>query len=731
MRALLLTLTTCLFVLPAHAKYSGGTGEPNDPYQIATAADLILLGDSPADYGKNFVMTADIDLDPNLPGGKVFDKAVIAPSGSVFTGVFHGNGHVLSHLTVQGKDWLGLFGQLGDWPSICAEVKDLGVVDVNIVGSGYGVGGLVGINAGGTVTRCYSSGSVSGDWHIGGLVGENHDGTLIHCYSTGSVSGTRHNIGGLVGRNLGTVSQCYSVGVVSGYGEVGGLVGSNGSDYIEGVMVTDCYSTGPVSGTTFLGGLVGYNACDVDHCYSTGTVNGQKNAGGLVGGSSYGSDVTGCFWDAQTSGPTWSAGGTGVTTAEMLDIRTYLNAGWDFAGETENGLHEIWRIPEGSGYPVLAVPHQLEGLGTPENPYLISDALDLGAMVHYSLRVHYQLAASIDLSGICWRRAVIPWFQGSFDGNNLTISQATIQGRSDVGLFGRLGTRAEVKNLGVVDVNITGSGDFVGGLAGDNWDGAVIDCYSSGVVSGSGYCVGGLVGRNDYGTLTHCYSTSTVSGVGQWSDSVGGLVGGNKTGSVTQSYSTGAVSGYQTVGGLVGESGNYAPNEGGTEGACITECYSTGPVTGGNVVGGLLGRNETGASVTNCYSTGTVSGTAEWSFLSGLVGMNGGTVTNCYGIGAVSGTGQYVGGLVGNNGGFQWSGGPVMNCFWDTQTSGQATSAGGTGKTTAEMQTASTFLEAGWDFVGETVNGTEDIWWILEGKDYPRLAWEQGDGASP
>jgi hypothetical protein len=40
------------------------------------------------------------------------------------------------------------------------------------------------------------------------------------------------------------------------------------------------------------------------------------------------------------------------------------------------------------------------------------------------------------------------------------------------------------------------------------------------------------------------------------------------------------------------------------------------------------------------------------------------------------------------------------------------------------MQTAKTFLDAGWDFVGETANGDEDIWWILEGKDYPHLWWE-------
>ncbi len=39
----------------------------------------------------------------------------------------------------------------------------------------------------------------------------------------------------------------------------------------------------------------------------------------------------------------------------------------------------------------------------------------------------------------------------------------------------------------------------------------------------------------------------------------------------------------------------------------------------------------------------------------------------------------------------------------------------------------STFLDAGWDFTDEMANGTEDIWWILEGEDYPRLWWELGE----
>ena len=95
-------------------------------------------------------------------------------------------------------------------------------------------------------------------------------------------------------------------------------------------------------------------------------------------------------------------------------------------------------------------------------------------------------------------------------------------------------------------------------------------------------------------------------------------------------------------------------------------------------------------------------------------------ITNSYSTGTVSGD-QNIGGLVGKR---DQDGGIVADCFWDVETSGQSSSAGGTGLTTAEMQTAGTFLDASWDFVDETANGTDDIWWILEGRDYPRLAWE-------
>ncbi len=350
---------------PAEAKYGGGSGEPNDSYQIATADDLILLGDSPEDYDKHFILTADIDLDPNLPGRKVFDKAVIAPDtipsewyfqGTSFTGVLDGNGHTISHLTIQGETYVGLFGQLASG----AEAIDLGIVDCNVTGPGDCVGALVG-DGRGAVTHCYSTGAVSGKGNVGGLVGYNYYGRVIQCYSSGTVSGGS-NIGGLVGLNLGHVNACYSTGAVSGSRlYVGGLVGDN-----FGGVVALCYSTGAVSGDGWVGGLVGWNRGEsiVSNSYSTGAVSSDSYVGGLVGENS--GTITDCFWDVETSGLTASPGGMGKMTSEMQMTSTFIDADWDFVDETANGTEDIWWILEGKDYPRLWwEPNEPQ---TPEGP---------------------------------------------------------------------------------------------------------------------------------------------------------------------------------------------------------------------------------------------------------------------------------------------------------------------------------------------------------------------------
>jgi len=674
----------------ATKKYAGGTGEPNDPYQIATADDLMLLGDTPEDYNKHFILTDEIDLDPNLLGRKVFDKAVIAPGTNEpdlwlrvtsFNGVFDGNGFTISNLNCKSEkaDYTGLFGHI-----INGTIKDLRLVNANIdAGTGNYVGSLVGMNIDGTISGCsVQGGSVTGGKYVSGLVGYNA-GLITDSYSNTSILG-KIVVGGLVGENSqlwiregGTISNCYSTGTVSGKGFVGGLVGQNGA-WIVGVgemlafegQIDNCYSTCNVTGSVMIGGLVGFNEFGfITQCYSNGIVSGNEQVGGLIGKNN--ARVTVCFWDVETSELTLSASGIGKTTAEMQTVGTFIS--WGACGP-------FWTIDEGRNYPHLAwenVPGEFitgstygGGKGTAQDPYLIHSAEELNmlGLSFCDWDKHFKLMANIDLSDYQYSEALIAqgrWyedtpFEGVFDGNGHTISHLTIVGEDNLGLFGYLGSGAEVRNLGVLDVNIVGSDIFVGALAG----------YSK-------------------GNLIRCYSSGTVSGVG----SVGGMVG--------------------------------------TSWESINQCHSSCIVTGGDGTGGLVGSNTRG-NIADSYSTGEVSGDRS---IGGLVGRNSGIIIHCYSADKVSGN-WTIGGLVGYN-----SGGSITDSLWDKQRSGQYDMCGSqspeasgcsnaSGKTTDEMQMVSTFLEAGWDFVDETANGTEDIWWILEGQDYPRLTWELIDGKS-
>ena len=353
-----------------------------------------------------------------------------------------------------------------------------------------------------------------------------------------------------------------------------------------------------------------------------------------------------------------------------------------------------------------------DGDGSAESPYQISTIEDWQELMNTpgDWGSSFILTSDVNLAGITLTPVgnypSAP-FTGIFDGNDNIISNAVINqpGNNYVGLFGLVGSGGKIRNLGVENVNITGR-DYVGGLVGWNSSGTLTGCYAAGSVSGTGNCVGGLVGNNIVGTITTCYATGSVSGTG----AVGGLVGVNGDlsyggGTITSCYAAGSVSGTgNCVGGLVGV--NYGE---------LTTCYSTGSVTEtGNYVGGLVGYNDSG-TLTSCYATGSVSG---YQVVGGLVGWNiqGSVVTSCYATGSVSGNSS-VGGLVGVNDGS----GHIFSSFWDTETSGRATSAGGTGKTTLQMKTLSTFTNAGWDF-NDTDGDPAD--WMMPSNDYPRLAWE-------
>ena len=535
------TMILMSFVATITWGYSGGTGKSYDPYQIAMAEDLIALGNDPCNYDKHFILTADIDL-----SGYVFDRAVIAPGyDQEFSGFFDGCGHVISHLSIQGGSYLGLFGNC----SSTAIVINLGMEDVEINGNTYGscIGGLAGYNSG-MVTGCYSTGVISGKSYVGGLVGYNR-GTVKSSYSTGTVMGT-YAVGGLVGDNSsGIIANSYSVGGVTGEKEVGGLVGDNYSGTYYGVVFSS-------------------------------------------------------FWDVESSGQSISAGGTGLTTVEMQTCTTYTNVGWDLADETADGTCDFWIVHEGN-YPRLAMfsgysPAEFRGSGTQEDPYLLTDANELGTVWRRPW-AYYRLDSDIDLTGIRWNSAVVPDFAGGFDGNGYVIRHVYIEGYWNLGLFGYCRPQANIVNLGLEDVEIIGEPNSVdvGGLVGIN-SGTVISCNITGAVSGS-EDVGCLAGYNT-GLIISSYSAGAASGI----EDVGGLVGYNG-GSIISSYSTEVVSGTNRVGGFLGynhgmvtscystanaSSINRVGGFVGSNNGSITSSYSTGAVNGTDVVGGFVAVNS-------------------------------------------------------------------------------------------------------------------------------------------
>ncbi len=638
MRRLALTVVLSLTYVTSTAwAYSGGTGEPNDPYQIATAQDLIELGNEPGDYNNFFVLTADIDLDPNLPGGQIFQQAVIAPDtdrtgwkfqGIAFSGILDGQGYIIRNLHIQGYNHLGLFGILEKG----AVLKNIGMEAVNIKGVGTEseyVGGLAGRNLG-YIYSSYSTGIINGESYVGGLVGHN-SGIICSSFSTTTVSEgvSIHShgeyIGGLVGYNSGNIFACYSHGHVMGWNTIGGLAGENAGS------VTSCFSTGKVRGDNkqysgnILGGLVGWN---------TGS-------------------VTASFWDIEISTQSESNGGVGLTTSQMKNASTFLENGWDCVDETANGTGQFWQIEEGN-YPSLSIfsgyiPPEPNGFGTCDNPYRIKDANELGS-VWYRPWAHYCLGSDIDLNNINWSVATVPYFRGSFDGNDYTIHNLQIEGNGFLGLFGLVDINSIITNVALEAVDVQGIDMYIGGLVGRNF-GSISSSHCTGkIICGAGLYVGGLVGVNQIeGVLESSYSAVDISGHGEI---VGGLLGLN--------------------------------------GGMVTSCYSTGNVTGNNTIGGLVGSGYRSV-IEFSYSTGQVDGVDD------------------------------LGGLAG-----RYYASTINSSFWDTETSGLTNSATGTGLTTAQMQDINTFQDAGWDFLDETDNGTDDIWWMPD-SDYPRLWWESVD----
>jgi len=699
-------LVCCTLTAHAHG-FAGGTGEPNDPYLIATEEHLASIGSDPALLDKYFELVDNISLNSNLP----YRSALIAPDthtaegfqGSTFTGRLDGQNRMIQGLAIQGGtgDHLGLFGKIGPGGRVY-NVRLMGSSVTGGLGSRC-LGALAGCVEGGLITRCSASGYVGGGGNaesLGGLVGFLwRGGRIIQCSASGTVSGG---------------ANCQYVGA---------LVGSNGGDIIN------CYATGGVSGgsdSRCLGGLVGHNGAGIDkppflnaaghiiHCYATATASGgtgSMDIGGLVGANYY-SYTVGSFWDIQRSGALSSAGGKGLKTTRMYDRNTYLAAGWDLAGERANGTADVWQA--GGGYPMLSssASAYLNGSGTPHDPFSITTAEELGAANYYDRLACYKLDDNIDLAGITWAIAPLYSFDDRFDGGGYVISNLRIRGRRYLGLFDVLGPNGRVKNLTVKDAEVVGEAgsEYVATMVGCN-RGLFTACEVIGKVNGNDG-VAGFAGCNSkQGRIDRCRTAGTVEAVGGTLYLAGGFAAINR-GTISDSRAHVQVTGTpHTLGGLVGS------NRG-----TVCGCYADGQATGDRCVGGMIGSN--GGKVHASYATVDIVSRGMAPHAGSLAGTNRGILVNCYAVGSIlneCGDSSCVGGLVGGIPGGSEAG-AVVNCFWNTDVSGIHASEGGTPLTTEEMMDVQVYSRNGW--------GDDPNWMLNPGADFPRLTWE-GAGGGP
>jgi len=274
-------------------------------------------------------------------GNTISNFQLMAGTGVRYSGLLQQNEGVirdlrLTHANLVGGKHAYNMGVLTTYNSgVISNCSATGTVSSGDRNGGYdnGFGGLVGLNAGGTIAASHANVAIttkSGD--AGGLVGQNQGGAISLSSATGSVScsSAQCQAGGLVGgSSSGSIDQSFATGSVSATRDVeyvGGLVG------IAGATITNSYATGSATSSYYGGGFGGYfgQNSSIATSYSTGVVKGKNFKGGFDG-ANIGSTAN-SYWDTDTSGQSQGSGDgneTGLTGLTTEEFQSGLPAAFD------------------------------------------------------------------------------------------------------------------------------------------------------------------------------------------------------------------------------------------------------------------------------------------------------------------------------------------------------------------------------------------------------------------
>lgn len=498
--------------------------------------------------------------------------------------------------------------------------------------------------------------NIVGRLFVGALAGDGN-GAISNCHVTGNVTGGRF-VGGLVGqRNAGSnwVRDSHTDVAVAGTNLVGGLVGNLMYGNISG-----SYASGPVTGDKWVGGLLGEaDAGSLIDSYASGAVSGNAYVGGLVG-SLQGQAVARSFASGAVSGTGTSPSYVGGLIGQRLTgtvTDSYWNTDTSSRPASQGGTG-VTTAQLAAGLPGGLNDGMWGNAGGKSFPYLLGNPAPVPLLA--------------DPAGPLYRIIV--------DAYQLQAMQDDLAGNYALG----------------ADIDASTTATWNGG-AGFMPVGDDITPFT-GRLDGLGRVISGLrivrPGQDTVGLIGHARN-ATLANLGLEGGSVTGLGG---------------------VGALAG----HLEADGGA--ARIANAYATTAVTSSGVgslhVGGLVGLMSAAgggtATISDAYASGAVAGDV---FVGGLLGTGAGnsaTIARAYATGAVAGS-SGAGGLVG----VLMGGASVANSLWDKQTTGQSASAGGAGRTTAEMRQLATFTSAGWSI--DDTGGTATPWRIYNGFSYPLL----------
>ena len=747
----------CQFLLFAVSAwgYAGGDGSAGNPWQITNRSELEAVNN---DLTAHYILMNDIDL-----GDTNFTGSVIARWGgsswNSFSGEFNGNYKTISNLTIEGEnanEILGFFGCVCDG----GVVKSLRLENCNISGDDT-AGMLAGyIWEQVLICDCHVSGNVSGGDEVGGLIGECENSSIIRCASEGAVAGA-NSVGGLVGffdgysfaYNIreGFILNSYASCSVNADQYVGGLIG-----VCYAGVIANCYASGHVNGVSDANGLIGIvDNGSVRCCFWNKDTSGQTEGTACgYGGegitsaemsqqSTFTSEgwifseaenaFTGVWYMPDEGFPVlyrWSGEMIKVPEIEHLDLPGVVSA-LELAG-FEIGATNYVNSMTVSNSAVVGISLKEGGLcltnnspvdiyislgpdgdGSESDPYPIACEDDL-LNVNNDLTAHYILVRDIYLTNLYATAAIAKagaLFAGIFDGNGKKVVGLHIEEPSSdyIGLFGRLGAGAEIKDLTLLDVQIDSVGvngcslrSFAGSISAyASENSKIVNCHGYGVVNG-GEGVGGIVGENS-GDLLKC----SFNGFILAELYCGGVIGiSYRNGKAQRSCFQGVV--------LCLDGGGFI----GYNWGLIEFCYAVGGVCADGGGGGFVARNNSHGVIQNCFSQAEDYDGIDYG---GFVGWNeGGTIRYSYACGARRLlSSRYPSGFI--------SEGNVDNiteCFFDEDVFGGDGDLldGHMGIDTISMRTVSTYTDAGWVFY-ESSSGRVDGWYMPE-NDYPVLPWQ-------